>query len=493
MIRHTPLVLAAAGLLAAMPASASDADLKALREEIAQLKQSYEQRMAALENRLKDAEKKPAAAPAPVAAAAATGQVGAGNAFNPQISLILDGVYFRDNKHGGSIELLEHIDGIHHSHDHDGHAHGELARGFNLREAELAISATVSPHFDAAAMLTVSSEGGVELEEAYFETRSLPYGLKIRGGKFLSGIGYLNAQHTHAWDFVDQNLPYRTLLGEHGLLDTGLRLSWLPKTGNWYSQLGVELLQGNEQTFASSGEETPAERGDGVAMAATAVGGLSAAKSGPRLTTVFAKFGPDLGNNHALQFGAWHARSSQHQEVHDHSDENPGAACGDPGGVCVNALEGKGKAWGLDAAYRYDAGRFGGEGNVKVVAEFLRTEKDVKVAFFEGGPALVGQKLAYAQDGVVVQGTYGFLPHWQAGLRYDATGMTNQFAGFGNTTNLNKSDRWTFALTRQIDHFSLLRLQASRADLWVERAPESVSQIFLQYQHSLGAHGAHGF
>lgn len=506
MNRLSSVAVAAVALFTTLPALAND-DLKALRDEIAQMKQAYEQRINALEQRLKAAEQAaaktapaapaatagasgPAAAPA-ASGAAPSGQAGAGSAFNPQMSLILNGVYFRDNKKGRSVEMLEHIDGINHSHGHEGH--GELQRGFNLGETELAFSATVSPHFDAAAMLTVSSEGGVELEEAYFDTRSLPFGLKIRAGKFLSGIGYLNSQHPHTWDFVDQNLPYRTMLGEHGVSDTGVRLTWLPKTGNWYTQLGVELLQGNEHTFAAAGLETPTSRGDGVALAATAAGQLSATKSGPRLTTLFAKFGPDLGDRHALQFGGWYARSNQLQEVHDHSDENPGVACGDPGGICINALEGKGKAWGLEAVYKYDAGRYGGQGNVKLVAEYLRMQKDLKVAFYEGGPFLLDQKLRYAQDGVVVQGTYGFMPNWQAGVRYDATGMTNRFVGFGNTTDLGKSDRWTFALTHQIDHFSLLRLQVAKGNLSVERANERPTQLFLQYQMSLGAHGAHSF
>ncbi|HRD98536.1 MAG TPA: hypothetical protein PLA97_19305, partial [Rubrivivax sp.] len=216
-------------------------------------------------------------------------------------------------------------------------------------------------------------------------------------------------------------------------------------------------------------------------------------KPGPRLATGFAKFGPDLGDRHALQFGAWYARSSQLQEVHDHSGENPGVACGDPGGICVNALDGKGNAWGLETVYKFDAGRFGGQGDLKLVAEYLRMNKKLDIAFYEGGDALLGQKLRYAQDGVVVQASYGFLPHWQAGLRYDATGMTNRFVGFGNTTDRNKSDRWTFALTHQIDHFSMFRLQVAKANLWVEGVKERPTQLFLQYQMSLGAHGAHAF
>lgn len=482
-------LLATAGVVASLPAAAGS-EIDNLRAEVAQLRQAYEQRIAALEKRLKDAEMKsaaPAAATGTETAAApvAAPQAGSGNAFNPQISLILDGVYYNDNRRGAGSELLESIDGINHSHAHAGHEHGGLERGFNLRDTELVLSATVSPHFDAWATLTVSSGGDVELEEAFFDTRSLPYGLKVRGGKFLSGIGYLNGQHPHQWDFVDQNLPYRTLLGEHGLNDTGVRLSWLPRTGRWYTQLGVEVLQGREQNFASAGEETPTSREDGAPLAGTAAGELSPAKAGPRLLTLFAKFGPDLGASHAVQFGGWLAHARQHQEIHDHTLEDPSSF--------VHALEGTGRAWGFDAVYKYDAGRYGGQGNVKIVGEYLRLRKDLKVAFHELG-ALVGQKREFVQDGFVVQGTYGFAPHWEAGLRYDVTGLTNKVDGpAGTLREWDPSNRWTAALTWRIDHFSLFRLQASRARLAIDGERQGVNQVFVQYQLSLGAHGAHSF
>ena len=49
-------LLAAAASLALPAAAAGDEDLKALREEIAQMKKSYEQRIEALEQRLAVAE-----------------------------------------------------------------------------------------------------------------------------------------------------------------------------------------------------------------------------------------------------------------------------------------------------------------------------------------------------------------------------------------------------------------------------------------------------
>jgi hypothetical protein len=475
--------------------AAADADLAALRAEfdqkLAAIQAEYETRLKAMESRLAQAETQPQASASRESGSDRLGAVSSGSGFNPQMSVILDGVYYTDNRRGGGVEFMEHIDGINHSHDHEGHSHGETERGFNLRATEVAFSATVDPWFDANLMLTVDSGGGVEVEEAYFDTRALPAGWKIRGGKFLSGVGYLNNQHPHTWDFVDQNLAYRTLLGEHGIMDTGLQLTWTPRTGSVYTLLGVEALQSNEQVFGTAGEETPTDRADGLALAGTAAGEMAAKKAGPRLMTAFAKFAPDLGDNHALQIGFWAARANQHQEIHDHTEENPGVACGDPGGLCVNGLQGKSKLWGTDWVYKFDAPGAYGQGDLKLSAEYLREVKDLSVTFSESG--VLGGKRKFTQDGLYLAGVYGIAPNWQLGLRYDVTGLTNKVDRGTSVSEWEKSDRWTLSLTHHFSEFSRLRLQASTADLWVEGAPEKVNQFFLQYQHSLGAHGAHAF
>lgn len=469
--------LLACALLPLWSTAHATPELDALRSEIQAMKSHYESRLAELESRLKQAEAQPV--PATTTTTDRQGQVGSGTSFNPQISVILDGVYFNDNKKGESIELFEHLDGINHSHDHEGHSHAELERGFNLRETEIAFSATVDPYFDASLFLAVDSGGGVEVEEAYFDTRSLPAGLKLRGGKFLSGIGYANSQHPHSWEFTDSTLPYRSLLGEHGLMDTGVRLSWLPKTGRYYTQLGMELFQGNEQVFASAGAALPED------VAGTGFGALADTKSGPRLTTLYAKLAPDLGDDHALQFGLWGAKGRQHQEVHDHRAEEPTAQ--------VNGLQGDSTLWGADLVYKYDAPGAYGQGDFSLAAEYLRANKDLKVAYHQSNAALIGATRDFTQDGFYLQGVYGIAPRWQAGLRYDVTGLTNEVDRGTSTTQWDKSDRWTLALTHRFSEFSLLRFQASRADLSVEGEKERANQFFVQYQHSLGAHGAHGF
>jgi Tfp pilus assembly protein PilP len=75
--------------------AASDADLAAIRSQIDEMKKTYEQRIAALEQRLAQAEtrasvEKPESVPVPVDNRQT---VAAANAFNPEVSLILQGQY----------------------------------------------------------------------------------------------------------------------------------------------------------------------------------------------------------------------------------------------------------------------------------------------------------------------------------------------------------------------------------------------------------------
>ncbi|WP_217126501.1 TonB-dependent receptor [Hydrogenophilus thiooxidans] len=485
---HRSLAMMAA-LLVSLPAVAASSEVERLRAELDALKAQYERRLADLEARLAAAEAGRQAASNEKGELGGEvkdrlGAVAASTAFNPQISLILDGVYYRDNRNGAITSWYEGLDGINHGHGEGGHSHGgAIDSGFNLRPTELIFSAAVDPWFDATVMATIDSEGGVTLEQAYVDAKRMPAGLSLRVGKFLSGIGYLNDKHPHQWDFVDQNLPYRTLLGE-GLNDTGIQLTWLPPTGRLYTRLGVEAFQGNDQPYATSGVTLPTQRADGNPLAAGAAGGFTAKRAGPRLWTLFAKVSPELPQNHALLLGAWRAWSRQHQELHDHSAEEPAAY--------VHGLEGKSRLWGVEAVYKYDAPGSYGAGDWTVAAEYLRLVKDLRVAFHEL-PAQVGQPRTFTQDGFYVQALYGVAPRWQVGVRYDLSGLTNEVRLPVGKRAWDDSRRWSWVATYHFSEYSRLRLQWSRVNLAVDGDRHTGHEVWLQYQHSLGAHGAHTF
>ncbi len=508
-MNKTPIILAVSGALglASAPLFGAEENLDALRQQIEQLRRDYETRIQALEQRLEQAEQQPKtaepAAPPPPPPAAKTGgvsppgltplplgnsgQVTSGTAFNPALSIIMDGVYYHDNQDGEAGDMVNMLDGISgaHGHDHDhgghdhGHAHGSVEQGFNLRNVELAASASVDPYFDARAQI-VFSEDGVELEEAYFLTRRLPAGLQLKGGKFLSDIGYINNQHPHSWDFGDQNLPYQVLLGGHGLMDSGLQLTWLP---DWdlYTRFGMELFQGDNEKMGALVDEHHYEfGGEEVEMP------LGEKKTGPRMWTLFGKFSPDLGYDHALQGGLFYARSRQYQELHGDNADAPGDQ--------THALQGKSWLLGTDWVYKYDSPGAHGQGDFRFQAEYLYQVKDLNVAYHGARAEVVGDKREFTEDGLYFQGIYGFAPRWEAGLRYDVVGLTNQLDGpTGTLREWNDSDRWSLVAAFRPTEYSVLRAQFSRSNFSLDGESRNVNAFWLQYQLSLGVHGAHAF
>lgn len=398
-----------------------------------------------------------------------SGQVSSGTSFNPSITVIPDVVYARDDVRGGAGEILEEADGFHGAHAADEHGHGGLEQGFNLRETELAFTASVDAYFDVQALFALSEEG-IEAEEVFFQTRRLPFGLQLKGGKLLSGIGYANAHHPHQWDFVDQNLAYELLLGGHGLNEKGLQLTWVPKLP-FYLKLGAELLQGENEKLANHlGDlELPGlSEGDAPRV-------LSG-KSGPRLFTGFVKLGPDLGYSSALQVGASFASSRSHQEVHDEGAD----------GIPDEVLEGTATLWGLDAVWKYDSPRPHGAGDLVLQAEYLRRKKELDLV----GTA---DTAVSRHDGAYVQAVYGLLPRLQLGARWDGGGLTNETVLGGRTASNGSSSRLTAALTFNPTEYSRVRAQLERASIRVDGEKEKWGRFLLQLQLSLGAHGAHGF
>lgn len=403
---------------------------------------------------------------------------------NPQISVILDGVAYADDIHGAGNDRLEEAAGILHAQDHDAHAHGAFGEGLNLRGAEVVLSATVDTLFDAYANLAFGTDG-VEIEEAFFTTRALPAGWQVKGGKFLSGFGYANGKHPHARDFTDQNLAYRSLLGEHGLNDTGLQLTYTPAIDTWL-QVGLEVLQGHEQAkFGAAVDEHAVEdmlADAGLVLAGPAMPDLH--RRGPQLYTGFLRLGPDLGTDHALQFGLSHARHKSQQEAH-----GEGSPVTD-----IFVAGGEASLLGLETVYKRAATGRQGQGALRVSAEYLLLDKDLRI-LDHSDAAEIGESLTGKQDALYVQGIYGFAPRWEAGLRYDATGSGSNRLTEGSTrTALGDSSRVSAVLTFRPSEYSYLRLQVAGADV-TDRAgaSETFTQLMLQYNLSLGAHGAHTF
>lgn len=386
--------------------------------------------------------------------------------FNPDVSAIVDMFYYSEDSEEGMQHVLGEMAGFGHAHGEGeaGHHHDGAEEGFNLRHLELQFSAEVDPYFKGWAIATIDLESA-ELEEAVIETTCLPGGLKLKGGKFFSDFGYINAQHSHAWDFADQPLIYKLALGDHGLNDKGIQLSWLAPLP-FYLLAGAEAFQGeNENAFAYIGE-APLPTHDG-----------------PRAGVGWLKFGPNIEGNHALQLGVFGA-TGKHQEEHD--------ADGD--GENDHWLDGDTTFWGGDVVYKYNAPKPHGQGDFIAQAEYFSRKKDLDLVSHDLSPQLAGNSRVDEQDGYYAQAVYGFLPRWRAGLRWEQVGLTNesQLPG-GETEMFDPSDRASAMLDFTPSEFSRIRLQANHGSYETEEGSEDVTEVFVQWMVSLGAHGAHKF
>ena len=108
----------------------------------------------------------------------------------------------------------------------------------SLQEVEVTFAADVDPYFKARLFLAIPHLEGVEVEEGYLITTSLPANLQLKAGIFRSSFGRNNEQHLHTQDFARRPLT-TSLLGHHGLSPAGAQLSVLVPLP-WYVVLWAE-------------------------------------------------------------------------------------------------------------------------------------------------------------------------------------------------------------------------------------------------------------
>lgn len=455
-----PLAIGIATAFAVLAPSAQADDLKALREEIAQLKRNYEERIAALEARLAQAETKGVSA-----ARVSDGGTPAGG-FNPEISLILQGQAKRMK------DIPER--GITGFWPAGGHDHGGEKRGLTVDGSELVMSANIDPNFRGYLNVALA-DGEAMVEEAWFQTLGLGNGLKLKGGRFLSGVGYLNEQHPHAWDFADAPLMTKALFGEHYAHD-GVQLKWLAPT-DLFIELGGEIGRG------------------------AAFPGTDRNKNGSGAGSLFGHVGGDWGRSSAWRAGlSWLATRAVDRTSH-FEDADPAG----PNEV-EGMFNGKSRTWLADFVWKWAPDGNPRSRNFKLQAElFRRTERGTLGCTADGalmpGSGCVGDPAGdyrSRQSGFYAQGVWQFMPAWRVGYRYDRLNSGSVGAGLLDSGILEragvladfKPTRHTVMTDWSPSEFSRLRLQFAR-----DKSMAGVidDQWTLQYIMSLGSHGAHRF
>ena len=447
--------------------AANSSELAEVKQMIEQMREQYEARIRNLEERVRvaegkatEAQKTAASNESRVAEFEVTNQNRGDNSFNPAISLVLQaGVA------NYSLDPEEyHMDGL----PLGGEA-GLQSEGLSMWETELTASANIDNLFYGQATIGLHShddELEVDLEEAFVDTLSLPAGLGIRGGRFFSDFGYLNAHHSHAWDFADAPLAYTAFLGGQ-YRDDGVRATWVAPTDDIFVEVGAEVMRGG--AYPGGGQ----------------TGDLGAVQLG------FVHIGGDVGDNNSWQLGVSHMEvdvASRTAGGHAHDGEEGATFVGDS------------ELTGIDLVWKTDLP--GGKALI-LQGEYMTRDENGQVTVSEtAGDAIFNYN--GEQSGWYAQGIFQFDPQWRAGVRYDRVEADNVLAMVSNATGESDADifeesgfessdhdphRWTAMLDWTPSEFSRVRLQYAHD----KSRTETDNQFMLQYIMTLGAHGAHQY
>ena len=122
-----------------------------------------------------------------------------------------------------------------------------------LNETEVSFQAVVDPYLRADFFVSfgrdaVTGQYGVEVEEGYLTSLSLPFRLQLKAGKFKQAVGRINPTHFHALPFIDLPNAYVNYFGDGGLNDEGLSLSWLLPNKAFYQELIVQATSGRGES-----------------------------------------------------------------------------------------------------------------------------------------------------------------------------------------------------------------------------------------------------
>ncbi len=368
-----------------------------------------------------------------------TKQVATPGLMNPAISLILDTLYYHSSLSRNELASKSTPGFI-------GPQEPPFREGFNLRAAELWFFAPVDPYFNLYATLPIT-ENGIEVEEAYFVTTSLPAGLQVKGGKFKSGFGRFNAVHPHAWDFVDAPLAYKLFFGGdgEGLIEKGAQLTYLPNLPI-YTILGAEVLQGDNDTLFGPDAE-----------------------SGPHAYTAFAKSSLDFGGSHSVLFGGSVVGGKTKTTSYAPNTE----------------LKGDTVLYGLEFTYKWKPSRWR---SFILQSEYLYRHQ---TGYLTDTVALTTDSLNRDQDGFYVQALYQ-INRWRIGGRFDRMAiLKDEVVRAGQELKFSGQPyRATGAIEFNPTEFSRIRLQYNydKSDSSKEN-----QEILLQFILAIGAHGAHAY
>jgi hypothetical protein len=341
--------------------------------------------------------------------------------------------------------------------DHDPHVNG-----FSIPNVELTLDGAVDPYFKGFSnivyKLDKNAETGVELEEAYVLTTSLPANLQLKVGQFFLEFGRQNNQHPHAWSFVDQPLVMNRMFGPDGLRSQGLRLSWLLPT-SFYTEAMLAVVNATGGT-ASSFRSLDSPEIHGGVVNDRLVDRVSDLLFVPRLNTSF-----DLTETQTIVLGVSGAFGP--------NNSGPSART---------------QVYGADAYWKWKpAAAQAGFPFLSLQTEAMFRRYDAAQRVSAADPTVTLPNEMLKDCGAYAQVLWGIKPRIVAGLRGEfASGAAAAFVSELRRNRSRISPNFTWYPTE----FSKFRAQYNFDD---RKGIGTDHSLWFQFEFLLGAHAAHKF
>ena len=429
MIRPlTRAIFACCSLLPLLAHADPAPDVEALRREVAEARARLEtegQRLTALEAQLASLSPAPPPSALPAPAPVPTPQAASGGGRLRLLDLSLGGLFAAGASTANAADLAKLEAGGHDPHQ----------RGVTVQNVELSFLGAVDPYLQGEAHVVLqideAGETGVELEEAFVRTTSLPKGLELKAGQYFTDFGRLNSQHPHRWAFANQPVINSRLLGPDGLRGPGARLSWLTPAP-WYSELTFGVQNANGETavsFLANEAQEP-------------IGGHP--HGGAKV----------LAPSDMVWSGRWLNSFS----VSKNTTLNLGASA--VFGPNATGQDARTAISGVDAYLNWKpAATERGFPFVAWQTEFMARKYDAAEFIDATTGALIPQETLH-DSGFYSQVTYGFRPGWTIGLRVDHADGDECLALDSRSDALrDRRDRLSTALTYYPTEFSKVRFQ----------------------------------
>jgi hypothetical protein len=199
------------------------------------------------------------------------------------------------------------------------------------------------------------------------------------------------------------------------------------------------------------------------------------------LAAFSAHTGGDIGDSHSWRAGlsVLNAQADGLGLVGDGADGSPLAA----------AFSGRTRIWVADGVWKWAPDGNATRTNFKLQGEYLQSRRRGDLTPDGADTAAYSS----SQSGWYLQGVWQFMPRWRLGVR--AEQLDGGTPDYGTNSGLYALTGYTPRKTSLMldfnpSEFSRVRLQVAQDR---SRQGATDNQLTLQYQMSLGAHGAHSF